>query len=352
MKQTVLSLAALAALAGAGSVQAQSNVTLYGLLDAGMQNTSNATAGKGSLTSVHSGGMNTSRWGVRGSEDLGQGLKAVFQLEGGFLLDTGAQDGALFKRQSNVGLEGAFGKVVLGRSFSTVYDFMLPFDPMGYSANYSWATSANASGPSKYGMTTAFDNLVKYAGKVGDFRFGASYGMGEQPGGAGDSAKMAAAASYKSGPLSFVATYEQVNGNTLPATGRRDKTSAVHLGAMYANGPLKIQAAARDYRKVDGAAAAPDVRGTLYWTGASYQSTPAITLTGAVYYQDVKNAAANADPVMYVGRLRYALSKRTDLYLAAAFAKAKNQQLVSLSRDDAGFADTQRGVTAGIQHRF
>jgi predicted porin len=59
------------------------------------------------MTRVISGGMNTSRWGLRGSEDLGGGLKAVFNLEGGILMDTGAQDGALFKRQANVGLEGA-----------------------------------------------------------------------------------------------------------------------------------------------------------------------------------------------------------------------------------------------------
>ncbi|MBC7858598.1 MAG: porin [Burkholderiaceae bacterium] len=352
MKKTVLALAALAALMGAGAAQAQSSVTLYGLMDAGLENTSNATPAKGAQTRVVSGGMNTSRWGVRGTEDLGNGLKALFQLEGGIMIDTGAQDGALFKRQANVGLEGGFGRVVMGRSFTTTYDFMLPFDPMGYAPNYSWATSANASGPSKYGMTTAFDNLIKYAGKAGDFKFGASYGMGEQAGGTADSAKLAAGVGYATGPLSFVATYEKVNGNTVAATANRDKTTAVHVGAMYSNGPLKVQAAARDFKKVAGAAATPDVRGTLYWTGVSYKTTPAMTLTGAVYYQNVKNSAANADPIMYVGRLRYAMSKRTDLYLAAAFAKAKNNQLVSLSRDDAGFSDTQRGVTAGIQHRF
>ena len=85
-----------------------------------------------------------------------------------------------------------------------------------------------------------------------------------------------------------------------------------------------------------------------------YQTTPVITLTGVVYYQDVKNVAANADadPIMYVGRFKYALSKRTDLYVAAAYAKAKNDKLVSVSRDDAGFGNTQRGVMAGVQHRF
>jgi predicted porin len=70
-----------------------------------METANNQPTG-GSMTRVISGGMNTSRWGLRG-EDLGGGLKAVFNLEGGILMDTGAQDGALFKRQANVGLEGA-----------------------------------------------------------------------------------------------------------------------------------------------------------------------------------------------------------------------------------------------------
>ncbi|MCL6485312.1 MAG: porin, partial [Janthinobacterium lividum] len=222
-----------------------------------------------------------------------------------------------------------------------------------YAPFYSWATSANATGPSKYGMTTAFDNLVKYSGKTGDFSYGASYGFGEQSTGNSDSAKLSTAVTYKTGPVSLLATYEQVNGNAI-AGGARDKTTVYHLGAMYDNGPWKVQAAARDYKLDPAAAGKADVRGTLYWGGVSYMTTPAITLTGVIYYQDVKNVAANlnADPIMYVARVRYALSKRTDLYVAGAYAKAKHNQLVSLSRDDAGFGDTQRGVMAGIQHRF
>jgi len=79
-----------------------------------------------------------------------------------------------------------------------------------------------------------------------------------------------------------------------------------------------------------------------------------LTLTAAVYYQDIKNLAsgADADPVMYVLRAKYALSKRTDLYAAGAYARAKNSKLVGVSRDDAGFDSTQSALTVGIQHRF
>ena len=353
MKKTTLSLAALALLAAGGAAQAQSNVQVYGLLDMGVDYASDAKAGGGSLTRVTSGGMNTSRWGLRGSEDLGGGLKAVFQLEGGILMDTGASDGVLFKRQANVGLEGGFGRVVLGRSFTNVYDTVIAFDPMGFAPLYSWATSGPATGPSKYGFTTAFDNLVKYSGKVGDFKFGASYGFGEQTTGARDSSKMGLSTVYTTGPVSLMATWERVNGNTVAATGNRDKNTVWHIGGNYENGPLKLTAVVRDFKTVAGKALTPDVEATTYWGGVNYKINAA-TLTGAIYHVNVKNVAGgkDADPTMYVARYRYALSKRTDLYVSAAYVKAKNGQLTGLSRDDAGFGETQRGFVTGMQHRF
>ena len=341
------------ALASGHCAYAQQGVDVYGLLDLNVNDVSHFNKDGGSALRVSSGGMNTSRLGFRGNEDLGDGLKAVFQLEMGIAADTGTADNPLFKRQANVGLEGRYGRLVLGRSFTSVYDFVIGYDPMGYAPFYSWGPSGNASGPNKYGMTTAFDNMVKYTGKFGNFSFGASYGAGEQSS-IGEGAKGAVAANYASGPYSVVATYERVNGTTAAATGRRDVTTAYHLGVMYRNGPWKLQALTRDYKLESSKVATPDVRARLYWAGMSYLITPAVTLTGAVYYQDVKNVPTNvqADPVMYVGRVRYALSKRTDLYLTAAYAKAKNGQVVSLSRDDVGYGNNQRGIVTGIQHRF
>jgi predicted porin len=354
MKNLPLPLACtLIALASGHCAHAQQGVEVYGLIDVNVGEVTHFNKDQSSAVRVSSGGMNTSRLGFRGSEDLGDGLKAVYQLEMGIAADTGTADNPLFKRQANVGLEGRYGRLVLGRSFTSVYDFVIGYDPMGYAPFYSWGPSGNASGASKYGMTTAFDNMVKYTGKIGNFSFGASYGAGEQSS-IGEGAKGAVAANYVMGPYSMVATYERVNGTTLAATGRRDETAAYHLGAMYRSGPWKVQALTRDYRLESGKAATPDVRARLYWGGVSYLITPAVTLTGAVYYQDVKNVPTNAqaDPVMYVGRVRYALSKRTDLYVTAAYAKAKNGQLVSLSRDDVGYGNNQRGIVAGIQHRF
>jgi predicted porin len=345
---------AIAVLAAAQSAHAQQGVEVYGLLDLNVGEVSHFNKDQSSALRVSSGGMNTSRLGFRGSEDLGDGLKAIYQLEMGIAADTGTADNPLFKRQANVGLEGRYGRLVVGRSFTSVYDFVIGYDPMGYAPFYSWGPSGNASGVSKYGMTTAFDNMIKYTGKIGNFSFAANYGAGEQSSSIADGAKGAVAANYASGPSSMVATYERVNGIVTAATGRRDVTTAYHLGVMYRSGPLKLQAVTRDYKLESGKAATPDVRARLYWAGASYLITPVVTLTGAVYYQDVKNVPSNlqADPVMYVARARYALSKRTDLYVTAAYAKAKNGQLVSLSRDDQGYGNNQRGLVAGIQHRF
>ena len=354
MNKSVLSLAILASLAIGGAAQAQSNVAVYGLIDAGVESLNHANVNQNNVVKVVSGGKNTSRWGIRGTEELGGGLKAVFGLEGGVLLDTGAADGALFKRQAFAGLEGSFGRIVIGRSFTTTYDFVILFDPLGYAPNYSWATSANATGPSKYGMTTAFDNLVKYSGSAGDFKYGATIGLGEQAGSNADSRKYAAAGSWTQGGLGVMAAYEQINGNTLPVTFNRDETTAFHLAGDYKTGDLRFTAGMRGYKLVAGKAATADVRADTYWGGVSYLVKPAITLTGAVYHVNVKNVAAgqDADPTMYVARVLYALSKRTDLYSALGYAKAKNGKLVSLSRDDAGFGSTQTGLTAGIQHRF
>lgn len=354
MKKHPLALAALTLLAAAGSAQAQSNVQVYGLIDVGVDYASDAAANGKSLTRVSSGGMNTSRWGFRGAEDLGGGLKAIFQLEGGILMDTGALDGALFRRQANVGLEGKFGRLIIGRSFTSVYDTVIQYDPMGFAPFYSWATTGPATGPSKYGMTTGFDNMVKYSGSTGAFKYGASYGFGEQAGSAADSRKIATAVSYSANGVGLMATWERVNGNVVPVTGNRDENTVYHLGANYETGPLKFWLAGRNFETVPGRAAAADVKATTIWGGVAYKPQPGVTITGAVYRIDVKNVAAgrDADPIMYVARYRYALSKRTDAYVAAAYAKGKNGQLTGLSRDDAGFADAQRGLIVGMQHRF
>ena len=352
MKKKYLATAMLAAFGVlASSAYAQSNVTVYGRVDTGVEYLTNASASKNNLVRLNSGTMNTSRIGFQGTEDLGNGLKAVFQLESGFKADTGEQDDTeLFKRQANVGLEGSWGRLVAGRSYTTTYDFILPFDPMGYSAGYSWITGGNATGGRKDGMVTNLGNLLKYQGKFGDFKLGATYSFGEVAGSTSDSAKFDLGAGYEKGPFNFAATVQHVNG-----LASVDKTTITHLAAGYKiTNDLGTTLGYRNYKKTFANNAA-DLRSDFYWASLSYKATPAVTLIGLFSYHDIKNVAANtdADPYMLSLRAKYALSKRTDLYLSAAYAKAKNGNLVGLSRDDAnGFASNQTGMIAGIQHRF
>ena len=353
MQKKIIATAVLALLSGAAA--AQSSVTIYGLIDTGVEYVNNAGANKGSMVRLSSGAMNTSRIGFRGTEDLGGGLKATFQLENGFKVTNGAFDdsaGALFNRQSTVGLEGAFGRVVMGRSFSTTYDFIGPFDPMGYSAQYSWVTSGNATGARKDGMPTGVSNLVKYQGDFDNFKLGAMYAFGNVAGSINDSAKYGIALGYTNGPFALVTTYDRMNGAASTPGAVYDKSNIVHLAGSYqATGDLKFQLGYRYFKK-ELATGATDQRSDMYWGGGSYKLTPAFTLLGAVYYQKQKNLATPADPIMYSLRLKYALSARTDLYASGAYAKAKNGQLVGLSRDDVGFDNSQTGLTLGIQHRF
>ncbi|TFW09262.1 porin [Oxalobacteraceae bacterium OM1] len=358
MKKSLIATAVLAA----GAAQAQTTtVQVYGLVDSGVEYVNHANAAGDSVLRVTSGGQNTSRFGFRGSEDLGNGLKAVFNLEGGFFVDSGQIDGGLFRRQANVGLDGAFGRIVAGRSYTTVYDFILPFDPMGYAPQYSWATTGNGTGGSKYGMTTGFDNIVKYQKQFGGVKVGASYGFGEVAGATTDAAKYALGLGYNAGPLGLAATAERINGTTVAATGARTQTTVYHLGASYQLvDNLAFKAGYRNYKQAPAAGAG--VRADTYWAGVNYQATPVVGLTGVVYYQNVKagvNASDTlADPIMVVLRAKYALSKRTDLYAVTAYAQAKNGQPVGLTRDSTadggvtGFSDRQTGVMVGIQHRF
>ncbi|GAB3629966.1 porin [Pandoraea terrae] len=355
MKRSSIGMATLAACALGGNAHAQSNVTIYGIVDAGVEYVTHASDAGGAARFI-SGGKNTSRFGFRGSEDLGGGLKAVFQLESGFNVANGQFDdgpGAIFDRRATVGLKDKrWGQVTLGRTFTTTYDYMLPFDPMGYAPNYSWATSSTATGGRKDGLFSRAANAVRYDVEFNGFKIGALYGFGNVPGSMKTSAKYDIGLGYENGPFAIVATYDRQNGaagNVAPAD-TTDYIQGIHAGASYDFGAAKVMAGYRNYRKTFTTASAA-LRSDMYWLGFSYDFTPAFTLYGAVYHQDIKNAS-DADPALISLRANYSLSKRTTLYVSGGYALAKHGQKVGLSRDLAGAADTQAGVTAGIQHRF
>jgi predicted porin len=354
MKRKALALAALGC-AASGGAAAQSSVTLYGLVDAGIEYVSHAGPTGSSVVKMTSGGKNTSRWGLRGSEDLGGGLKAIFTLESGIAIDTGKldTDNTLFDRRAWVGLQDkTLGSIRMGRDFTTTYDFMLPFDPMGYAPNYSWATSATATGGRKDGMFSRSANVLRYDGKFGPVKVGGTMAMGEVPGSFKSSSKYDLGVGYEAGKFAAALTWDRQNGagtSTTPADSV-DYIQGIHAGASYDFGSLSVYAGYRNYRKTFTTSAANQLS-DMYWLGAAYDFTPAFTLYGAIYKQNIKGDT-DADPILFSLRAQYNLSKRSMAYLSAGYAKARNGQNVSVSRDNIGYANNQVGVTAGLQHRF
>jgi predicted porin len=161
MKKTIFSLSLLAV---AASASAQSSVTLFGVVDVGLSHGSASGTGSSGKTALISGGLNASRIGFRGKEDLGGGMAASFWLEGGFSADTGAggatntnnqasgataAQGLTFNRRSTVSLSGTWGEVRLGRDFTPVFYSIGVFDPFN---NNGVGTTVTILGPAAIGM--------------------------------------------------------------------------------------------------------------------------------------------------------------------------------------------------------
>ena len=121
MKKSLVALAALSAIAGAA--QAQSSVTLYGIVDAAVRISDNEGAGKDTVTRMVGGGLSQSRWGMTINEDLGGGLRAVANMEQRFTSDDGALANVAQWSQVWVGLQSStLGRVTLGRQYSVIFD--------------------------------------------------------------------------------------------------------------------------------------------------------------------------------------------------------------------------------------
>ena len=195
------SLIALAVLAASGASFAQSSVSVYGIADIWFGQTS-GSAPTVSQTVLNSGGVSGSRWGLKGSEDLGGGLKANFLLEQGFALDTGVS-GAGFNRQAYVGFSGGFGEVKLGNVY-TAYDDIsgaanAAFDSALAPVSGVWKSTGYVSNP---------NNNIYYASpSMGGFSGAVSYALGENKTGRELAAPFTALARFEEQSLAERWTY-------------------------------------------------------------------------------------------------------------------------------------------------
>jgi predicted porin len=373
MNKKILMGAAL--ILSGGSALAQESVTLYGIVDVGVEYATkvpqSATAGApvGHRLAMQSGNVSGSRWGLRGTEDLGGGLKAVYTLENGFSTDTGAlgQGGRLFGRNAFVGLEGGFGRFAAGRQTTPLFDFALTFDPLGIDTRYS-ITNQDPR------LSSRADNSLKYVGTFGPVSASALYSFGYETVAAGSLGEVAGASKvgrevsvslkYADGPFGIATVYDAINGTTVALSPLKE--SRANVAATYDIGAVR---AFLGYQRLDSdfatASRPTGIKSNLYWTGVKYQATPTITLTGAAYYQDFKTT--DADPWFYAASAQYALSKRTDFYLNLGYAKNKNGSRLGLTAFDAAapFAtstlvsgsqvaanENQFGAVIGVRHKF
>jgi predicted porin len=210
-----------------GAAHAQSSVTLYGLIDEGFNFTSNA--GGHNAYQIVSGSTNGSRWGLRGTEDLGGGLSAVFRLENGFNLNSGAlnQGGRLFGRVASVGVASRdYGAVTLGRQYDPTIDLWSPLTATG-----SWAGDI-ANHPydndnSDYNYR--IQNSVKYTSPtMAGLTFEGLYGFSNEAGRFADNRSYSFAASYANGPILAAVGYLRANN-----AGSANSSGAISADTLF-----------------------------------------------------------------------------------------------------------------------
>ena len=209
-------------------------------------------------------------------------------------------------------------------------------------------------------MAGRADNAVKYIGTFGGLTASALYSTrndGQEIAGNNKVGReWSAGVNYAAGPFAVGAVYDQTNSND-PLTSSA-KTQNATVAGTYAFGPAKLYAGYR-WRNASAAleTSLTSSRSNLYWLGAGYQVTPALSLTGTAYYQNYKTAGTG-NPWLFVVGSDYALSKRTDAYLNLAYAKngAGTNLGVNGFNDVFTNADgngsNQMGAVVGLRHKF
>ncbi|ABM35968.1 porin [Polaromonas naphthalenivorans] len=341
------SFIALAVLAASGVASAQSSVTLYGLVDAYVGTSKVKVSVPGASSSlrqsvVDSGGINTSRFGFKGSEDLGGGLKANFVLEGGFKADTGATDptggytnpytgvvsSSTFSRNSWVGLSGGFGEVKLGKMW-TPYDEVKGLGAAAFDANI-FAPATNVWLSNNYQANPG--NAIYYSTpSFSGFSAAGMYSFGENKAPGVDAGKiMSANVQYANGPIA-VALAHQVE----KASGAVGSTKFTQLNGSYDLGAAKLLAAVGHVK--DGSDKSKE-----FQVGVDVP-LGAVTVSGGVARAKLTGPGGELKSTGFGLAAKYDLSKRTFLYTGLQLSK----------NEVVGAGDIKTDTFAvGVQHKF
>lgn len=359
---------------------AESSVVLYGGVDANVEYVTNFSSttpkaangfrtGPGqNVARLNSGGLSGSRFGIRGTEDLGGGLQALFVLENGFALDNGqvGYGGRMFGRDAWVGLrKQSFGRISFGRQTTSIYDGLVHFTAANYANQYEPSSSIG-------GFSARSDNVIKYAARFGavtaaaHWSFGNGvFGPGEAPGQFRRDSGYGAAMNYLGPSFGMGIGYDQYSP-TLPEPGGIGNFRRAAIAGSYTTGPIKFTGG---YRwGLDKAGSDSTLwHDNFYWVSASYQAMSALKLTLAYYYDNVRlaNVSLNRLPALKTQDrwqalfiADYQLSKRTGIYLTTAYAKNAS---LNLDTPQTGFINNyylgagkkdMAGVAFGIRHTF
>jgi predicted porin len=322
--------------------QAQSTVTLFGVVDA---NFSRQKGGANTRTGIDSSGLQGNRWGMRGSEDLGGGIKANFVLESGFSPDTGTsgQGGRLFGRNAWVGLGGGFGEVRLGRQWTPLggltdefgtkdSDILVVAGTLGAGAVFRSDNAATYITPNLGGFTGQLQYATQYNGtEVGgaDKNFRQQYGL---------------SGFYKGGPVQAGVAYIEIKDNDA-APGNQKAKGLLAYGAFDLGFGI-IKAA---YNKDDKGLDKDPVT-----IGVSFH-VPIGALNLAAGYgkaKDTKGSAAGPsdDADIFTVQAVYDLSKRTALY--AFFTQVSNDANAQLGYNGPAVDKSSNLFQIGMRHRF
>ena len=414
-KALALTLLAAASSACLAQTATPNTVTLYGIVDVGVQRVSGYK--NGTDTALVSGIMEGSRFGLRGNEDLGGGYRAIFTLENRTEANNGSLSsrppsgtqvpdrlnqaallglpaalqpavagvaagigstlgvnlaGNFWDRQIYVGLVTPFGAVLAGRQYTPAYEINVNFDIMGTQS--SLAAGQAASIPSS--IDIRFSNALQYRIVVGGITASAMYAFSDVPGNSKANRFGGAMAMYKAGGLAVGIGYNQRNNNI-----GLESLKSLALGASYDIGPGKVSgmvvkfkddnpsgvsAIATNLTPLVGAAGAALVQTAFtnalkqdaQLTHIGYKMTTGVNTFYVAYTSVNDKRPANADVASYGVAYSYALSKRTDLN--AVVTHFNNKNLAQAAPGQAGFLG---GVTAsagtdansiafGIRHRF
>ena len=361
MKGSALALSTL--LGAMVSAHAQSNVSIYGILDASV---SYAKAAQ-SKTALRSGDLLAQRLGFRGSEDLGSGLKASFMLEAGVSVDTGSGSatntnnqvtvgtpggGLTFNRQSWVGLEGAWGALRLGRTFNPTYRQYIDFDPFGgggLGASQAAQSSLATYGYSPWAVGLRHSNAVEYSlptkgALTGQFM----YAMGENASGADNSSD----GNYLAGRLAYKFGQAQIGfaAGQMKNAAKKNVDEYV-LGGKYALGDVVLMGM-YSYSK-EGIGTKQNgwlVGGTMRRNAMAYS----LSLSGS---QTKNPSGASIGKSQKLAALaRYHLSKRSSVYLLGVYTRnsdgANQVPLFALTPADTAPNQNARAISVGLTHAF